>query len=181
MGEPVVNGEKVYSQFLNHLTSYPVVSDSISVFKGNPYGAKSLEFADHGYDRLAKPVLPYFATPFSYVAPYLERADSLGDKGLSSIDTRFPIIREDTQKIRGTIYNTAGYPVRVAGDVKHHVFDVYGTEYKKCGGDGLVASGKAVITTSLMLSQESLAWISTFLQKSKEEVKEVIHEKTNSH
>jgi len=158
-----------------------VVSDSINLFKSTQYGTKSLEFADHGYDRFAKPVLPYFSTPFSYVAPYLERADSLGDKGLSRIDSRFPIIREDTQKIRGSIYNTAGYPVRFAGDVKHHVFDIYGSEYKKCGGDGLVASGKAVITTSLMLSQESLAWISTWLQKSKEETKEVINEKTNSH
>ena len=158
-----------------------MVSDSISLFKSNPYGAKSIEFADHGYDRLAKPVLPYFQTPFNYVAPYLEHADTLGDKGLTRIDSRFPIIREDTQKIRGTIYNTAGYPVRFAGDVKDHVYDVYGTEYKKCGGDGLVASGKAVITTSLMLSQESLAWISTWLQKSKAEAKEVIHEKTNSH
>lgn len=197
MGEPVVNGEMPHSQFLDvsvtilalctlthppskHLTSYPVVSDSISLFKSNPYGAKSLEYADHGYTRLAKPVLPYFSAPYSYVAPYLARADSIGDKGLSQIDSRFPIIREDTQKIRGVIYNTAGYPVRFAGDVKHHVFDIYGSEYKKCGGDGVFASGKAVITTSLALSQESLAWVSTWLQTTKEEVKDVVNEKTNN-
>lgn len=166
---------------LQHLTSYPVVSDSIALFKGNPYGAKSIEFADQGYTRLAKPVLPYFSAPYGYVAPYLARADTLGDKGLSEFDTRFPIVREDTQKIRGTIYNTAGYPVRVAGDVKHHVFDIYGSEYKKCGGDGIFASGKAVITTSLVLSQESLAWVSTWLQTAKEEAKEVVSEKTNNH
>ncbi|KAJ5085351.1 hypothetical protein N7532_010122 [Penicillium argentinense] len=181
MGEPVVNGEKVHSQFLDHLTSYPVVSDSIALFKGNPYGAKSIEYADQGYTRLAKPVLPYFSMPYSYVAPYLAHADSLGDKGLSQIDSRFPIVREDTQKIRGTIYNTAGYPVRFAGDVKHHVFDIYGSEYKKCGGDGIFASGKAVITTSLVLSQESLAWVSTWLQTAKEDAKEVVNEKTNKH
>ncbi|CAI7574424.1 unnamed protein product [Penicillium manginii] len=181
MGEPIVNGEKVHSQFLDHLTSYPVVSDSIAVFKGNPFGAKSIEFADQGYTRLAKPVLPYFSVPYSYVVPYLARADTLGDKGLSQIDTRFPIVREDTQKIRGTIYNTAGYPVRVAGDVKHHLFDTYGSEYKKCGGDGIFASGKAVITTSLVISQESLAWVNTWLQTAKDEVKEVVNEKTNNH
>ncbi|KAJ5157445.1 uncharacterized protein N7482_008545 [Penicillium canariense] len=181
MGEPVVNGENIHSQFLNHLTSYPVVSDSITRFKSNPYGAKSLELSDHAYARIAKPVLPYFSTPYSYVAPYLARADSLGDQGLSEIDSRFPIIREDTQKIRGTLYNTAGYPVRVAGDVKHHLFEIYGSEYKKCGGDGLFASGKALITTSLVLSSESLAYISTWLQTAKEEVKEVVNEKTNNH
>lgn len=199
MGEPIVNGEEVHSQFLNvgislpsivsittnlfikHLTSYPVISDSITRFKSNHYGAKSIEYADQGYNRLAKPFLPYLSTPYTYVAPYIARADSLGDQGLSKIDSRFPIIREDTQKIRGTIYNTAGYPVRFADEVKHHLFDIYGSEYKKCGGDGLVASGKAVITTSLVLSQESLAWVSAWLQSAKEEAKETVNEKTNNH
>ncbi|KAJ5294828.1 hypothetical protein PENANT_c014G01142 [Penicillium antarcticum] len=180
MGEPTINGEKHNSQFLDHLISYPLISDSINLYKGNPYGAKSIQYADQGYTRLAKPVLPYFSTPYSYVAPYLARADSLGDKGLTEIDTRFPIIKEDTQKLRGSIYNGASMPVRLAGEAKHHVFDIYGSEYKKCGGDGVFASGKAVVTTSLVLSQESLAWISTFLQTKKEEVKEVVNEK-NSH
>ncbi|KAJ5650152.1 uncharacterized protein N7484_003875 [Penicillium longicatenatum] len=179
MGEPIVNGEKVHSQFFNHLTSYPVVSDTITFFKGNPYGAKSLEFADQSYNRFAKPVLPYFSTPYSYIAPYVTRADSLGDQGLSQIDTRFPIIREDTQKIRGSIYNNASYPVRLAGDVKAHVFDTYGSEYKKAGGSGLVNSGKAAFTTSLLLSQESLGWVYGLVQKTKEEVKEAVNEKTN--
>ncbi|KAJ5585185.1 uncharacterized protein N7459_004985 [Penicillium hispanicum] len=179
MGEPVVNGEKAHSQFLDHLTSYPVISDSITLFKSNPYGAKSLQYADEGYARFAKPVLPYFVKPYSYIAPYLTRADSLGDRGLSQIDTRFPIIREDTQKIRGTIYNHASYPVRFAGDVKHHVFDTYGTEYKKCGGYGVVASGKAVITTSLVLSSESLSWASTWFQTAKQEIKDAVNEKAN--
>lgn len=113
------------------------------------------------------------------MAPYLARADSLGDAGLSKIDSRFPIIREDTQKIRGTLYNTAGYPVRFAGDVKDHVFGIYGAEYKKCGGDGLVASGKAVLTTSLVLSQESLALVRAWLQSAQEDVKEKVGEKAN--
>ena len=202
----MVNGEKPHSQFLEvgstpsfgmlpfqyksrmssnsclqHLTSYPVVSDSISLFKSNPYGAKSLQLGDQAYTRIAKPVLPYFSTPYSYVAPYLARADAIGDQGLTEIDSRFPIIREDTQKIRGTIYDTAGLPIRVAGDVKQHLFQTYGSEYKKCGGDGVVASGKALITTSLVLSTESLSYLTTWFQKAKGETKEVINEKANSH
>ncbi|KAJ5736795.1 uncharacterized protein N7483_001920 [Penicillium malachiteum] len=179
MGEPIVNGEKAHSQFLDHLVSYPFISDSISLFKSNPYGAKSLEYADQGYARFAKPVLPYFSTPYSYIAPYVTRADSLGDQGLSQIDNHFPLIREETQKIRGTIYNHASYPVRVAGDVKDHVFDTYGTEYKKAGGSGIMNTGKAAFTTSLLLSQESLGWVYGLVQKTKEEVKEAVHEKTN--
>lgn len=113
------------------------------------------------------------------MAPYLARADHLGDQGLSKIDSRFPLIREDTRKIRGTLCSTAGYPVRFAGDVKAHVFNIYGAEYKKCGGDGLVASGKAVITTSLVLSVESLAFVRAWLQSAKEEAREKVSEKSS--
>ena len=157
-----------------HLTSYPIISDSITTFKSNSYGAKSLQYADKGYARFAKPVLPYFSGPYGYVSPYLTRADTLGDKGLSRIDDQFPIIKEDTEKLRSSLYDQAHSPVRLAGDAKSHLFDLYGSEYKKCGGDGLLASGKAVITTSLVLSQESLAYVSSLLQSKKEQVKDVV-------
>ncbi|EAW08116.1 putative pathogenesis associated protein Cap20 [Aspergillus clavatus NRRL 1] len=179
MAEPVVNGEMVHSHFLDHLTSYPVVSDSIAVFKSNKYGAKSLEYADQGYARLAKPVLPYLSKPYGYVAPYIARVDTLGDQGLTKLDTSFPIIKEDTDKLKGTIYDTAYLPVRLAGDVKTHVYDTFGSEYKKCGGDGVVASGKAVISTGLILSQESLTYINSVLQKKKAEAKEAVNDKAN--
>jgi hypothetical protein len=180
MGEPSVNGETVHSHFLEHLTSYPFVSDSIATFKSNKYGAKSIEYADQGYTRIAKPIVPYLLKPYTYVAPYVAKADSLGDQGLSKIDSTFPIIKEDTEKLKGTLYDSAVFPLHLADDARKHVFDVYGSEYKKCGGDGVVASGKAVITTSLLLSQETLALISSFLQTKKEQVKEVVNEKTHN-
>lgn len=165
---------------IKHLASYPIVSDSIATFKGNKYGAKSIEYADQGYTRLAKPILPYFSRPYGLVSPYLVKADTLGDKGLSHIDDRFPIIKEDTEKLRTSLYDGANIPVRLVGDAKTHLVDLYGTEYKKCGGDGLFASGKAVITTSLVLSQESLAFVSSLLQSTKEQAKEVVEKNTNN-
>lgn len=129
---------------------------------------------------MVKPVFPYLSKPFGYVAPYLVRADSLGDQGLTKIDTAFPIVKEDTEKIRGSIYHNVQFPMRLAGDMKHHVLDTYGSEYKKCGGDGLVARGKAVITTSLVLSQESLAWINSWLQTKKDQVKVAADEKISN-
>ncbi|RAK98983.1 putative pathogenesis associated protein Cap20 [Aspergillus ibericus CBS 121593] len=180
MGENSVNGDAVHSQFLDHLTSYPIVSDSIHSFKTNKYGAKSLEYADQGYTRLAKPFLPYFSKPYGYVAPYVAQADTLGDKGLSKVDSTFPFIKEDTDTLKGTIRDGVSFPVRFVYDLKGHVYDTYGSEYKKCGGDGMVASGKAIITTSLVLSQESLAYISSLLQAKKAQVKEAVNEKTDN-
>ncbi|KAL3463833.1 MAGE family-domain-containing protein [Aspergillus heterothallicus] len=175
MGENAVNGERAQSQFLEHLTSYPVVSDSITVFRTNKYGAKSLEFADQGYG-IAKPYLPYLSKPYGYVAPYVARADTLGDKGLQRVDATFPFIKEDTSTLKSTIYDTASFPLRFAGDLKSKVFSTYGDEYKKCGGDGYVASGKALITTGLVLSQESLAFFSSLLQQKKAQVKDIVND-----
>jgi hypothetical protein len=172
MGENVVNGDRAQSQFFEHLTSYPIVSDSITVFKSNRYGAKSLEIADQGYG-IAKPYLPYLSKPYGYVAPYIARADSLGDKGLQRVEVTFPFIKENTDTLKHTIYDSAYFPVRFAGDVKSHIYSTYGDEYKKCG-EGYVASGKAVITTGLILSQESLAFLTSLLQQTKAQVKDIV-------
>jgi len=162
------------------LASYPLISDGISTFKANPYGQKSLDLADSGYTKFAKPYLPYFSKPYGYVAPYVAKADSIGDKGLSKVDEKFPIVKEETEKIKGTIFDYAGYPLKLAGDGKAYLFDTYSSEYKKCGGDGYVAGGKAVISTSLVITSESLAWISAFLGAKKEQAKDMYKEKTGS-
>lgn len=99
---------------------------------------------------------------------------------MSRIDTRFPIIKEDTDKLRTSISDRADSSIRLAGDAKGYLVDLYGTEYEKCGGDGLVASGKAVITTGLILSQESLGYFSSLLQTKKEQAKDAVQEKSNT-
>jgi hypothetical protein len=99
---------------------------------------------------------------------------------LSKVDEKFPIVKEETEKIKGTIFDAAGYPFKLAGDGKNYLFDTYSSEYKKCGGDGYVAGGKAVISTGLVITSESLAWISAFLGAKKEEAKEIYKEKTSS-
>jgi len=180
MGDPQVNGEFSHSQFLSHLTSYPIVSDGFSTFKKNPYGQKSIDLADTGYSKFAKPYLPYLSKPYGYVAPYVAKADSLGDKGLSKVDETFPIVKEETEKIKGTVFSFAGYPLKLAGEGKTYLFDTYSSEYKKCGGDGYVAGGKAVISTGLVITSDSLAWVSAFFSAKKEEAKKVYEEKTSS-
>ncbi|PGH10909.1 hypothetical protein AJ80_07352 [Polytolypa hystricis UAMH7299] len=181
MGEPVVNGDVPSSQFLNHLASYPIISDSITTIKSHPYGQKSLELADQGYSHLAKPVIPYISKPYhNYLAPYVAKADSLGDSGLRVVESKFPIVKQETGEIRGTVVGYFTTPLKVAGEGKQHLFHTYGEEVKKCGGDGYVAKGKAVITTSLLMTSESLAWLGTWLGSKKEAVVEKTSEKEGS-
>lgn len=152
-----------------HLTSYPVVSDAISTFKSNPYGKKSLEFSNTGYEKLVAPFVPYAKRPYGYVAPYVAKADSLGSDALSRVDHSFPIVKEDTEKLKGVVMDYAYFPFRLVGDSKNYVLDTYSSEYKKCGGDGYVAGSKAMITTGLVVTSDTLSWLSTFLGQKKEE------------
>ncbi len=152
-----------------HLTSYPIISDAISTYKSNPYGKKSLDLSNTGYEKLVAPFVPYAKRPYGYVAPYVAKADSLGSGALTRVDNTFPIVKEDTEKIKGTVFDIAYFPFRLAGDSKNYVLDTYSSEYKKCGGDGYIAGSKAVITTGLVVTSDTLSWLSTFLGQKKEE------------
>lgn len=176
----LVNGDsKAHSQFIDHLTSYPVVSDSISTFKSTAAGQKSLSLADNTYKSLAPHILPYAQGPYNYVAPYVAKADSVAADGLTRVDQTFPIVKEDTQNIKDSVLSLAFLPLRLVGATKDYVFKMYGNEYKKCGGDGYVAAGKAVITTGLVVTSDGLGWLSGFLQAKTEEAKEVAKKKTS--
>jgi len=178
MGDATINGDMPESYFLNHLTSYPIISDTIASFKSNPYGAKSIDLTNQGYVTFVKPTLPYFQTPYAYTKPYIAKADQLGDAALSKIDEKIPIVKSETVEIKNTVVDYAHWPLKKANESKDWIFSTYGEEYKKCGGDGIVAGGKAVITSSLIITSDVLSWVSSFLATKKAEAEEAIKEKT---
>jgi len=184
MSTPITNGETPSSQFISHLTSYPVVSDSISTFKSNPYGARTLNFADKGYSSFIAPVIPYAARPYSYVepyvSPYVSRADVLASNGLDKVDSQFPIVKSTPQELKDTTFSIVGLPGRKANEAKDYVLGTWSNEYKKCGGEGVVAGGKAMVTTSLVVTSDVLGYISAVFNQKKAEAEKTIKEKTNN-
>lgn len=134
----------------------------MSVITTHPYGQKSLELACSGYSRV-KPALPDFSRPYGYVAPYVERADTLGDGGLHAVETRFPIVKQELPAIRVVV---ADYVTSSIQTLK----DRYDAEYEKSGEKGYIASGKALVTTGLFVTGESLGWLSSQLSKKKDEL-----------
>jgi len=127
MGEPTVNGDMPHSATIDHVTKYPVVSDSISAFQSNPYGQKSIDITNFAYSRFVKPTFPYLEKPASYAKPYVARVDELGN--------------------------------------------TYSDEYEKCGGNGVVAGSKALVSGSFVVASDWLAYIASLLQQSKEVAK----------
>ena len=128
-----------------------------------------MELTQTGYNKFVAPVVPYAKGPYGYVAPYVAKADSLASDGLTKVDNTFPIVKEDTEKIKGSVIDFAYFPFRLANDSKNYVLNTYGSEYKKCGGDGYVSGGKALITTSMVVTSDTLAWLSSFLSAKKQE------------
>ncbi|KAK5168990.1 uncharacterized protein LTR77_006299 [Saxophila tyrrhenica] len=130
---PTTNGTSSpnNSKFLSHLTTYPVVSDGVETFKSNPYGKKSLDLADSAYQRFAKPVEPYLETPYSYAKPYVAKADELADEGLGKVESRFPIVKEETGAIVEKGRSVAGWPLQLAGEGRDYVVNTWNDEYNK--------------------------------------------------
>ncbi|KAF2195718.1 CAP20-like protein [Zopfia rhizophila CBS 207.26] len=177
---PLTNGERPHSKVLSHLQSYPVVHDSLEFYKTNPYGAKSLSVAHHLYTRFIAPLHPYLQTPYSYLSPYLSRADELGDTGLSKVDNKFPIVKEDTSKLKETVQSYAFLPWRLAGQGKEYVLGTYNDEYSKTRGDaGLVKTAKAALSTELKIGHDGYTLIVEHWNKGKQEASKKVHEVKN--
>jgi len=175
---PLTNGEKPHSQFLSHLSSYPVVSDGIKTYKSNVYGQKSIEVVIGAYGRFAKPFVLYLQGPYSYVAPYVQKADVIADQGLGKVEETFPIIKEDTEKVKTAAIAYATLPLRLAGQGKDYVFATYNDEYKKTGGEGIFTTAKAIVSTELKVTADVLQKVAEFLSSKKEEAKTKLNQHT---
>ncbi|KAF7546782.1 hypothetical protein G7046_g9202 [Stylonectria norvegica] len=179
---PQVNGDvpsSGNSAFFQHLLNYPVVSDSVHTFKTNEYGQKSIALGDSAYKIFAAPVVPWFAKPYEYVSPYVSKVDSLGDKTLDRIDERFPVVKKPTNDLYNDTKGLILFPLQKGIEGKDHVVQVYSTEYKKNEQAGLVATGKAALTTVLVVSNETLSWLSSFISAKKSEAKVAVNDKVN--
>jgi hypothetical protein len=166
---PITNGDGPHSKVLSHLHSYPVVHDSFEAYKSHPYGARSLSFLNESYQRFVAPLHPYLKTPYSYLSPYLSKADELGDNGLSQVDTRFPIVKEDTSKLKQTVFDYASVPLGFAGWGKEYVVGTWQDEYSKTSGQGAVKVVKGLISTELRMGLDAFDVVKGYLSKGKKE------------
>ncbi|KAI5466976.1 hypothetical protein BGZ63DRAFT_13309 [Mariannaea sp. PMI_226] len=167
------------SAFIQHLLNYPVISDGVDTFKSNEYGQRSIKLGDAAYQTFAAPLLPWFAKPYQYVSPYVQKADTLGDKTLDQLDERFPVVKKPTNDLYNETRGLILLPYTKGLEGKDHVFGVYEAEYKKTEQAGLVAHGRAAVTTVLVVSNETLTWLSSFLQSKKTKATQAVNDKIN--
>ena len=167
-----------------HLTSYPVISDTISAYQSNYYGAKSIDLVDYAHSHYIDPVLEskQGKQAQSYIHPYAAKADSLGEEGLKRVETHFPLIKEDTATVRETVISFILTPVTLPLSYARWGYDwlneTYANEVKSAGGEkaGLIAQGKALVSTGLVVVGESASWVREMLAKAKKESEEKAEE-----
>ena len=58
--------------------------------------------------------------------------------------------------------------------------ETYSGECKKVGGEGIVTYGKALLTTTLIVTTEIVQGIGEFLGAKKQQTKSVVEEKVNN-
>lgn len=126
------------------------------------------------------PFFPYLRGPYSYVAPYVNKADELGDRGLSHIDERFPIVKSDTKTIKGNIRSIVYFPYDKANEGKVYVIKTYEDESGKTEGKGLPHLVKSVVSTELKIASDVLHALAEWLGPKKERAEKTVDEKVHA-
>ncbi|ETS79345.1 hypothetical protein PFICI_09198 [Pestalotiopsis fici W106-1] len=172
---PQVNGDShASSATISHIRGYPVVNDVVSYYQKNPYGKKSLELGDSAYQIFARPLVLYLERPYElYLSAYVQKADRFGAGALVKIDEKIPIIKESTESIQAKSKQAAFYPIVKTKETADHLFGVYNSEVKKVGGHGVVTTGKALLSTGIVLTTEALEWVNEVLRSGKEKAEKV--------
>ncbi|KAM4059854.1 perilipin-like protein, Mpl1 [Hirsutella rhossiliensis] len=181
MAIPQVNGDTSSlahnSAFIQHLLNYPLISDGIHTFKSNEYGQRSIKLGDSAYQTFARPVIPWFAKPYQYISPYVQKADSIGDKTLDRFDEHFPVVRKPTSELYRDTRSLILLPLNKGLEGRDHVFKVYAAEVKKTEQQGIVAQGKAAVSTAIVVSNETLCWLGSLLSAKKAEATKAVNDK----
>ncbi|KAK4574143.1 hypothetical protein LTR86_001904 [Recurvomyces mirabilis] len=145
-------GDSTSFKTIDHVTSYPIVSDSIDAVRANPYGKKALEIGDSAVQNVLNTAGPILRKPYSVAEPYVKKADELAVSGLQQVDERIPLLKEDTQTVIDTGKSYAFFPYAYANDV-------YSDEYRKVsrnrnGSENLVTLITAVISSCFRIMFE---------------------------
>lgn len=183
--ETMTNGETITYKSLDHLASYPIISDSITTFKGYPLGQRSINITHSAYSTFIAPFSPYL----SKAAPLVNRADDLAESGLGKFEERFPIVKEPTENIKNSV---VGYPKKLIGEVyvrgtelakdtKDYVFEVYTEELNKQGSEkkGYVPMAKAGVSAGFVVSSDLMSYLASYLGKKSQKANGKVEEIKN--
>jgi hypothetical protein len=108
-------------------------------------------------------------TPYSYVSPYVQQADHIGDDTLNFIDDRFPAVKDTgISDLKNHAIDAASLPFNLASSTRDYVSDVWADEYAKTsrennGRKDMSTFFWAMLSTDLRIAAETMRAVSNYL------------------
>jgi len=173
MSSPQVNGEMPHhtaSRCISHLYEYPFVHDSVESAKRHPMGKKSIQIGSSLYQNFGGALA--CLRPFM---PILSKADEYGEKVLCVFDNKFPAAKKPTDELYKDAKDLASRSYHAARPHKEHVAQIYHDEQRRAGGSGLVASGTALVNTTVVLGAEICGMLYSYFLGKRVEARENGH------
>jgi len=134
------------------------------MYQQNPLGAMSIDIFNSAYHNFAAPILRNLQGPYSIIAPYVQKADEIGNSTLETVDNQVPAIKKtDMETLKSRAFDVAHFPFKVASESKDYVFSTYNDEYNKTGGNGLITTGKAILSTELRITADAIHKVADML------------------
>ncbi|KAL8870128.1 MAG: hypothetical protein Q9174_003754 [Haloplaca sp. 1 TL-2023] len=178
------HGDVQNSKFVNRLASFPAVSSGADVLnsgadvlKKNPLTAMPLQMTKTTTRLLAAPFNPLASLSFfvlePLIQPILDRIDAVAHDGLARVESTVPLITEEPGKILADIKHFVFLPFTKAEEGKHHIEETYSHECS-VHGNGILAKGRAVVCTQLIVFSDGLLWIRSVIGAAQKQATEVV-------
>lgn len=89
-------------------------------------------------------------------------------------------MKEDTDKIKGSVVDVVFFPVKLAQDGKEYVFKTYEDEGSKINGRGVVHTAQTIVSTELRIASDFLHAVAEWLGPKKEKAQKTVEEKLDA-
>ncbi|RPA80937.1 hypothetical protein BJ508DRAFT_117507 [Ascobolus immersus RN42] len=162
-----------FSKSINHITSYPVVSDTLSYAQTFAIVQQAVT-ATQRATGLLQPFAPLLEKANNIAAPVVNKVDDFAESKLGQLDEKVPFVKKPTQELADFLSQQKDFATGLAQKEREYVLSVFADELEKAAGDnktGYIPTAKAGVNTGIVISQELIAWITELVQKRRAESK----------
>lgn len=160
-----------FAKSINHITSYPVVSDTLTYAQSFALAQQTLNYSQQALG-LLKPLTPLLTKANDIAAPVVTKVDDFADSKLGQVDEKFPFVKKPTAEIADFLVAQKDFATGLAQKEREYIASVFAEELEKAAGankTGYIPTAKAGVNTGIVISQELLHWITDLVHKKRAE------------
>ncbi|KAL9582024.1 MAG: hypothetical protein Q9212_003540 [Teloschistes hypoglaucus] len=161
-------GDVPSSKLFDRLGSVPSISSGIEAVKNNPITAAPLQITQRASSLFAAPVFPLASLSYfvlePLIRPIIKKVDTMATDCVDKVTGTIPLITEEPGKIVSEVKHLVCLPVNKLMEEKDYVMATYSQEHSSHGQHGgVLAKGRAVICTQLIVVSDGLLWLRSLL------------------